>query len=184
MTLDSSHSKSPGSAAQDTTKWNVGFRYKDKTLLGFELKVTSRADIYMFVFERGHRRLHMSYHRDGRHHYIADRPNASSVSIQSDYPSGNWEPMESRKIAPLAVDGREEVGVTGWGIADVEGAQLNELIPSPQDIVVNRPQALRLGFCVNIIGPQACRGGDRIIERHYVDGPVRLEIEVFDWLAD
>jgi hypothetical protein len=41
---------------------------------------------------------------------------------------------------------------------------------------------------VNVIGPEAFPrdrvGSDLILERRYLQGVVKLEIEVFDWLAD
>lgn len=173
--------------APAAAKWHVGFRYAETNLLGFELSVTNKSDIYMLVFERGHRRMHISYHRDGRLHYKADRPNADSVPIMTDYPTGLMTPMVKQKIRPLNVVDREEVGITGWGMAEVERAALRTFTPGAEDILIVQPQALSLGFCVNVIGPQsfprAARGGDRIIERRYVQGVVKLEIEIFDWLA-
>jgi hypothetical protein len=180
---DNNPPRAPGSA-----KWNVGFRHKETTLLGFELKVTKNADIYMLVFERGHRRMHISYHRDGRFHYKADRPNADSVPIMRDYPTGIMTPVGGLRVCPLNVVDRQEVGITGWGMADVERAGLSQFTPGAEDILIVQPQALSLGFCVNVVGPRAspraARGGDRIIERRYVQGVVTLEIEIFDWLAE
>lgn len=184
MIAGGSHEARMPSAA----KWNVGFRYKGTNLLGFELRVTQRADVYMLVFERGHRRMHISYHRDGRFHYKADRPNAESVSIMSDYPTGTMTPVGGQRLRPIEVVEREKVGVTGWGMAEVDTAQLNRFVPASQDVLIVQPDALSLGFCVNVIGPEAFPrdrvGSDLILERRYLQGVVKLEIEVFDWLAD
>jgi hypothetical protein len=166
---------------------NIGFQHRGTSLLGFELKITQDADIYMLVFERGHRRMHISYHQDGRYHYKADTPNAESVIIKSDFPTGKMEPVGGRRPRPVDVVDREKVGLTGWGIADVESANLNQFTPGTKDILIDQPKALSLGFCVNVIGPQASPrariGSDPILERRYIQAAVNLEIEVFDWLA-
>jgi hypothetical protein len=41
-------------------KINVGFQKDGSNLLGLEVKLTKRPDIYVFVFEHGHRRMHIS----------------------------------------------------------------------------------------------------------------------------
>jgi hypothetical protein len=170
----------------DSKKINVGFQHQGKKLLGLELKITPNANIYMLVFERGHRRMHISYHADGRLHFKADRPKADSVLIESDFPTGRMEPLVNRLIRPAEVVDRQEFGVTGWGMADVEKAGLNLFAPNAEDVLIIQPEALSLGFCVSVVGPQAspraARGGDPILERRYVQGVVALEIEVFDWL--
>jgi hypothetical protein len=168
---------------------NVGFQHDRRKLLGFELKITHKADIYMLVFEKGHRRLHISYHSNGRVHYKADRPNRDAVYVKSDYLTGRMEPIIKREIPPKDVVGRQKVAVTGWGMADVEAAALNEFDPGHEDVLICQPDAMSLGFCVNIVGPKAIARstgevGSPILERRYVDGIVRLEIEVFDWLTD
>src|ERR1700732_5068250 len=170
-------------------KINVGFQHQGRNLLGFELKITKNADIYMLVFERGHRRMHISYHSNGRIHYKADRPNHDAVFIKSDFSSGIMEPMVRREIRPKDVVARQKVGVTGWGIQDVERAGLNQFAPGAEDIVIIQPEALSLGFCVNVIGPQASErttseGGSPVLARRYIEGVVKLEVEVFDWLVD
>lgn len=166
---------------------NVGFQYKGTSLLGFELKITKKADIYMLIFERGHRRMHISYHSDGRLHYKSDRPKADGVIIETDFPTGRMEPLVKRKVPPAKVVQREEVATTGWGMSDVENAGLNEFSPNAEDVLIVQPDALSLGFCVSVVGPEWFRrvaiGSDPIIERRYVNGVVKLEIEVFDWLA-
>jgi hypothetical protein len=133
-----------------STKTKVGFQHQDRRFLAFELKITTDADIYMLIFERGHRRMHISYHADGRLHYKADRPNADSVLIETDFPSGEMEPLIYFKTPPLLVVEREEVGVTGWALidADIEKADLNQFAPDAEDILINQPEALSLGFCV------------------------------------
>ena len=142
----------------------------------------------MLVFERGERRMHVSYHSDGRIHYKTDRPNAASVLIESDFPTGRMQPLCSSSVRPTDVVARQEVGITGLGMTDVETAGLNQFVPGERDVLINQPDAMSLGFCVNVVGressPRAFRGGDRILERRYVEGLVKLEIEVFDWLVE
>ena len=99
------------------------------------------------------------------------------------------EPMVRREIRPKDVVARQKVGVTGWGIQDVERAGLNQFAPGAEDIVIIQPEALSLGFCVNVIGPQASERttsevGSPVLERRYIEGVVKLEVEVFDWLVD
>jgi hypothetical protein len=48
----------------------VGFKYDGKCLLAFEVKVKPQGDVFMFVFERGHRRMHVSYHQDKDSKYV------------------------------------------------------------------------------------------------------------------
>lgn len=97
--------------------------------------------------------------------------------------------MVRTEIRPKDVINRQKVGVTGWGMADVERAELNEFTPGTEDILITQPAALSLGFCVNVIGPEASERktsqvGSPVLERRYIQGVVRLEVEVFDWLVD
>jgi hypothetical protein len=169
-------------------KINVGFRSDGSNLLGIEVKLTERPDIYVFVFERGHRRMHISYHADGRIHHKADRPNRDAVFVECDFPSGRMEPFVRRETRPMDVLSRQRVGITGWGMEDVKLAGLNKFTPGPEDILIDQPKALSLGFCVNVVGPKALKRAISedgvILERRYIQGVVTVEIEVFDWLVD
>ena len=64
----------------------------------------------------------------------------------------------------------------------------NKFTPGPEDILIDQPEALSLGFCVNVVGPQALKRAISedgvILERRYIEGVVTVEIEVFDWLVD
>jgi hypothetical protein len=172
----------------DSKKINVGVKHEGRSLLGFELKITPKADIYMFVFERGHRRMHISYHADGRIHYKADRPNHDAVFIESDFRAGIMEPIKRQEVRPTDVVNRQRMGVTGWGVEDIKRAELNEFTPGPEDVLIDQPEALSIGFCVNVVGPQAPKraisGDGVILERRVIKGAVTVEIEVFDWLVD
>jgi hypothetical protein len=174
-------------AEMSAKKINVGFQKNGSNLLGFEIKISNNADIFMLIFERGHRRMHISYHSNGRIHYKADRPHHDAVYIESDYPTGKMEPVAKHEIRPQDVVTRQEVGVTGWGMEDVGRAGLNKFVPGPEDILVIQPKALSLGFRVSVVGPQASSratsGEGIILERRYIQGAVRVEIEVFDWLV-
>lgn len=59
----------------------VGFKYKGRYRLGFEVKVKPQGDVYVLVFARGHRRMHVSYHKDGRVNHNVDRPKAPAFPL-------------------------------------------------------------------------------------------------------
>ena len=42
--------------------------------------------------------------------------------IKTDFPTGKMELLVKRKIRPMDVTGREQVGTTGWGMEDVRKA--------------------------------------------------------------
>ncbi|MGB2636295.1 MAG: hypothetical protein WAM58_20360 [Candidatus Acidiferrum sp.] len=162
----------------------VGFRYKGKYLLAFELKVKSQGDVYVFVFERGHRREHVSYHKDGRVNHKADQPNKKNVPVMWDF-SGTMEPMRQYKTPVKNITNRQEVAVTGWVTEDIESVGLPEFLPQADDIVLE-PTTPTTGFSLNIICPGTPArnvGHLRLpVLARYVRGtaPI-LEIETFDW---
>ncbi len=164
----------------------VGFKYNGKYRLGFLLKVKSQGDVYMFVFERGHRREHVSYHKDGRVNYNVDQPNRKNVPVTWDL-WGTMEPMIRYETPVRNITGRQEVAVTGWATEDIEKAELPEFVPQPDDIVLE-PTTPTTGFSVNIIGSgTTARSVGHLhqpVLARYVRGtrPI-LEVETFDWLA-
>ena len=68
----------------------VGFNNDGRYLLGFEVKIKPQGDVYVSIFERGHRRQHVSYHKNGRVNHNADRPNEKHVPVRWDI----WGTME------------------------------------------------------------------------------------------
>jgi len=164
----------------------VGFKYNGKYLLGFEIRVKSQGDVYVLVFERGHRREHVSYHKDGRVNHNVDLPNKTNAPAMWDF-RGTMEPMRFDKTPIKNIRGRQEIAVTGWATEDIEIAELPEFIPQPSDIVLE-PTTPTTGFSVNIIGPGTpARSVGHLhhsVLARYVRGtaPI-LEIETFDWLA-
>jgi hypothetical protein len=164
----------------------VGFKYRGKYRLAFELKVKSQGDVYVFVFERGRRREHVSYHKDGRVNYSSDQPGEEHVRVKWDG-YGAMEPMRFNKTPVKEIAGRQKVGVAGWATEDIEVAELPEFAPQPDDIVVE-PTTPTTGFSVNIISPGTpARNVGHLhlpVLARYVRGtaPI-LEIETFDWSA-
>ena len=164
----------------------VGFKYHGKYLLGFEVRVKSQGDVYVFVFERGHRREHVSYHKDGRVNHNVDLPHKKNVPAMWDI-GGTMEPMIRYESPVRKIAGRQKVAVTGWAIEDIETAELPEFVPQPNDIVLE-PTTPTTGFSVNLIGPSTpARSVGHLhqpVLARYVRGtaPI-LEIETFDWLA-
>jgi hypothetical protein len=140
----------------------------------------------MFVFERGHRRMHVSYHKDGRVNHNTDRPNKKHIPVMWDF-WGVMEPMIRHKTPVQDIVGRQKVAETGWATEDIEKAALPEFVPRPDDIVVE-PMTPTVGFAVNIISPGTPArsiGNLRVpVLARYVRGirPI-IEIETFDWLA-
>jgi hypothetical protein len=164
----------------------VGFRYNGKCLLGFEVKIKPQGDVYVLIFERGHRRQHVSYHRDGRVNHNVDRPNGKHVPVMWDV-WGEMQPMTRRETPVKDIVGRQRVAGTGWALEDIEKAALPEFVPLLDDIVVE-PTTLTVGFSINIISPGTPArsiGHLRlpVLARYErSDAPV-IEIETFDWLA-
>jgi len=164
----------------------VGFKYKDKHLLGFEVKVKSQGDVYVFVFERGHRRQHVSYHEDGRVNHNADRPKNKHVPVMWDI-WGEMEPMIRYETPVKDIVGRQRVAGTGWATEDLEKAALPEFVPQPDDIVVE-PTTPTVGFSINIISPgtSARKIGTLrlpVLARYERGAKPIIEIETFDWLT-
>jgi hypothetical protein len=164
----------------------VGFKYNDKYLLGFEVKVKPQGDVYVFIYERGHRREHVSYHKDGRVNYNADRPEEKHVPVMWDI-WGEMEPMIRSETPVKDIVGRQRVAGTGWAIEDLEKAALPEFEPQRDDIVVE-PTTLTLGFSINIISPgtSARSVGNLslpVLARYERGFAPIIEIETFDWLA-
>jgi hypothetical protein len=127
----------------------VGFKYNGKYLLAFEVKVKPQGDVFMFVFERGHRRMHVSYHQDGQVNHNSDRPNKKHIPVMWNF-SGEMKPMIFHETPVKDIVGRQRVAVSGWATEDIEKAALPKFVPQPDDIVVE-PTTLTLGFCINII---------------------------------
>jgi hypothetical protein len=164
----------------------VGFKYNGKYLLGFEVKIKPQGDVFIFVFERGHRRMHVSYHKDGRVNHNVDRPNQKHVPVQWDI-WGTMEPMISYKTPVKNIVGRQRVAGTGWAKEDIEKAELPEFVPQPDDIVVE-PTTPTVGFSVNIISPGTPARGighlrQPVLARYERGTAPAIEIETFDWLA-
>jgi len=164
----------------------VGFKYNDKYLLGFEVKVKSQGDVYVFVFERGHRTQHVSYHKDGRVNHNADRPKEKHVPVMWDI-WGEMEPMIRYETPVKDIVGRQRVAGTGWATEDLEKAALPEFVPQPDDIVVE-PTTRTVGFSTNIISPGTSArsiGYLRlpVLARYERSSAPIIEIEAFDWLA-
>jgi hypothetical protein len=164
----------------------VGFKYNGKHLLGFEIKTKLQGDVYVLVFEGGHRRQHVSYHKDGRVNHNADRPNAKHMPAMWDI-WGEMEPMIRYDTPVKDVVGRKRVAGTGWATEDIEKAALPEFVPHADDIVVE-PTTPTVGFSVNIISPgtPAREIGDLrlpVLSRHERGTAPTVEIETFDWLA-
>ncbi|GEM_PF-4971974 len=164
----------------------AGFKYKGKYLKGFEVKVKPQGDVFMFVFERGHRRMHVSYHKDGRVNHNTDRPNEKHMPVKWDF----WGKMESmiRYETPVQdIVGRQTVAVTGWATDDIEKAALPEFVPQADDIVVE-PTTPTVGFSINIISPGTAARSIGQLRVHVLDRYERgtkpiIEIETCDWLA-
>lgn len=164
----------------------VGFKYNGKYLLGFVVKVKSQGDVYVFVFERGHRRMHVSYHKDGRVNHNVDRPGGESTPVMWDI-WGDWEPMIDHKTPVKDIVGRQRVAGTGWGTTDIEKAELPEFVPQPDDIIVE-PTTPTVGFSVNIISPgtPARDIGHLhlpVLARYERGTAPIIEVEIFDWMA-
>jgi hypothetical protein len=166
----------------------VGFKYKGKCLLGFEVRVKPQGDVFMFVFERGHRRMHVSYHKDGRINHNADRPNEKHIPVMWDF-WGEMEPMILHETPVKDIVGRQRVAVTGWAIEDIEKTALPEFVPQPDDIVVEPTRTTpTVGFSINIISPGTPArsiGHLRVpVLARYERGTTPIiEIETVDWLA-
>ena len=164
----------------------VGFRYNGKYLLGFEARTKPQGDVFVFVYERGHRRMHVSYHKNGRVNHNVDGPNRKHVPVEWDI-WGTMEPMIRYETPVNNIVGRQRVAGTGWAAKDIERAALPEFVPIPDDIVVE-PTTLTVGFSVNIIssGTTARSVGhlNQPILARYVRGTAPLiEVETFDWMA-
>lgn len=164
----------------------VGFKYNGKYLLGFEVKVKPQGDVFVFVFERGHRRMHVSYHKDGRVNHNTDRPNEKHIPVKWDF-WGEMEPMIRYETPVKDIVGRQKVAVTGWATEDIEKAALPEFVPQPDDIVVE-PTTPTVGFSINIISPGTPArsiGQLRVpvLARYERGTNPTIEIETCDWLA-
>lgn len=164
----------------------VGFKYNGKYLLGFEVKVKPQGDVFVFVFERGHRRMHVSYHKDGRVNHNTDRPNEKHIPVMWDF-WGKMEPMIRYETAVQDIVGRQRVAETGWATEDIEKAALPEFAPQADDVVVE-PTTPTVGFSTNIISPGTPArsiGNLRLpVLASYKRGTAPIiEIETFDWLA-
>jgi hypothetical protein len=168
------------------TTVRVGFKHGGRHHLGFEVKVKQEGDVYVFVYERSHRRMHVSYHKDGRVNHNSDRPNKSSVPIMWDF-WGEMEPMTRKETPVKDIVGRQRVAVVGWATEDIEKAKLPEFTPQSEDIVLE-PTTPTTGFSVNIISsgvPARDIGHLRhtVLSRHVIGTAPVIEIETFDWLA-
>ena len=164
----------------------IGFKCGGSYLLGFEVKVKPHGDVYIFVFERGHRRMHVSYHKDGRVNHNADRPNQKHVPVKWDI-WGKMEPMIGYETPVKDIVGRQRVAGTGWATEDIEKAALPGFVPQPDDIVVE-PTTPTVGFSVNIISPGTPTRSvgylNQPVLARYVRGTAPLiEVETFDWMA-
>lgn len=164
----------------------VGFKYNGKCLLGFEVKVKPQGDVFMFVFERGHRRMHVSYHKDGRVNHNIDRPNEKHAPVMWNF-WGEMEPMIRHETPVRDIVGRQRVAVTGWATQDINKAALPDFVPQPDDIVVE-PTTPTVGFTINIISPGTSArniGNLRVpvLARYKRGTHPTIEIETFDWLA-
>lgn len=166
----------------------VGLKHNGKYLLGFEVKVKPQGDVFVFVFERGHRRMHISYHKDGRVNHNTDRPNEKHIPVMWDF-WGEMEPMIRYDLPIKDIVGRQRVAVTGWATEDIERAALPEFVQQPDDIVVEpTPTTPTVGFSINIISPGTPArsiGHLRVpVLARYERGTTPIiEIEIFDWLA-
>jgi hypothetical protein len=164
----------------------AGFNYNGKNHLGFEVRVKPQGDVFVFVFERGHRRMHVSYHKSGRGNHNTDIPNAPSIPVKWDL-WGTMEPMISYKTPVEQIRGRQIVAHTGWAIEDIEKAALPTFMPGPNDIVI-KPITPTVGFTINIIShgtPPRAEGELHIpvLERFERGTFPMIEVETFDWLA-
>ncbi len=164
----------------------IGFKYNGKYLLAFEVRVRPQGDVYVLIFERGHRRQHVSYHKDGRVNYNTDRPNKKHVPVMWDI-WGTMEPMIRHDTPVKDIVGRKRVAGTGWATEDIEKAAFPEFVPNSDDIVVE-PATPAVGFSVNIISPGtlARSTGDLrlpVLARHVRGTAPLIEVEIFDWMA-
>ncbi len=164
----------------------VGFKYNGKYHLGFEIRTAPKGDVYVLVFERGHRRMHVSYPKDGQVNHNADRPNEKHVPVMWDF-RGEMEPMIRHETPVKDIVGRQRVAGTGWATEDIEKAALPEFVPQPDDIVVE-PTTPTVGFSINIISPgtPARSIGHLhlpVLARYERSTAPIVEIETFDWLA-
>jgi hypothetical protein len=170
----------------NTMMARVGFRLHEKCLLGFEVKARPQGDVYVLVFERGYRRMHVSYHKDGRVNHNVDRPNQASTPVMWDV-WGAMEPMVRYEAPVKEIVGRQRVAGAGWVTQDIEKAGLPEFAPSSDDIIVV-PETPTVGFSINIISPGTRPrkiGNLRLpVLSRFERGAVPIvEIETFDWLA-
>jgi len=164
----------------------AGFKYNSKYLSGFEVKLKPKGDVFMFVYERGHRRMHVSYHKDGRVNHNTDHPNEKHVPAMWDF-WGVMEPLIRHEPPVQAIVGRQKVAVTAWATEDIDKAALPEFVPEPDDIVVE-PITPTAGFSINIISPGTparSTGNLRapVLARYERGTNPIIEIETFDWLA-